>query len=415
MPKTAPALKVSLEDARRSWYRKQGLAAQTDGGPAEVVASTGWPRTLGGVDVYLAVRARIPGMKRADLDAAVAAGKLRVLPAVRGCMYLVPTAQTGVLLRFAEDQFRKRADRELERAGVSRKEVEQLSAAVLSVLGKQPMTPDQIRKALPEGTIRNLGDKGKKIGLSSPLPTVLRFLELEGKVERIPESGRLDAERYVWRIPKKSPFAQAKVPSAPTARNAFVLDALLRFASPISTADAAAWSGLSQRDVVAAFEELPVARVAVEGYADETWVFEDELPALGAKGRAPSAPALLPFEDNFVVLHGGPGRLTDARHHGIGIPVWGSTKGTTIGDARHVSSRPLLLGDRLAGFWEFDPKAARVVFATFEPPTATQKKAIQALAEDQSRFLREDMGHAKSYSLDTEVEMKQRVAWLNTL
>lgn len=415
MPKTAPALKVSLEDARRSWYRKQGLAAPVDGGPAEVVSSTGWPRTLGGVDVYLAVRARIPGMKRAELDGAVASGKLRVLPAVRGCMYLVPSSHAAVVLRFAEEQYRRRSDRELDKVGVSQKEIDQLSSAVLSALKRHPMTPDQIRKALPEGTIRNLGEKGKKVGISSPLPSALRHLEFAGKVERVPENGRLDSERYAWGIPKKSPFAAAKVPPTANARNAVLLDALLRFASPVSTADAASWTGLSRRDVVAAFEELPVARVAVDAYADETWVFEDELPALGAKGRAPNAPALLPFEDNFVVLHGGPSRVTDVRHHGIGIPVWGSTKGTTIGDARHVSSRPLLFGDRLVGFWEFDPESSRVVFGTFETPTASQKKAIQALAEDQARFLREDMGHAKSFSLDTEADMRKRAAWLRNL
>src|SRR4051812_37109941 len=86
----APALRVPLGTARATWHRKQGLAEPLSGSIEEIVGATSWPRTLGGVDVYLAVRARIPGLKRKDLDAAVDASRLQVTPAVRSCIYLVP-------------------------------------------------------------------------------------------------------------------------------------------------------------------------------------------------------------------------------------------------------------------------------------------------------------------------------------
>jgi hypothetical protein len=58
MPRPEPALRVDLSRARAFWHRRQGLAEPVGGTLEEVVTSTGWPRTLGGVDVYLAVRAR---------------------------------------------------------------------------------------------------------------------------------------------------------------------------------------------------------------------------------------------------------------------------------------------------------------------------------------------------------------------
>ena len=79
---------LTLAQARALWWHKQALAG-TDRRPlAALIGDSGWLRTLGGADAYLAARARRHGMRRADLDAAIAAGELCVRPAVRGCIYL---------------------------------------------------------------------------------------------------------------------------------------------------------------------------------------------------------------------------------------------------------------------------------------------------------------------------------------
>lgn len=70
MPAGAPALGLRLAQARAHWVRCQGLDAPVGGPIEEVVARTGWVRTLGGVDVYLATFARVPGMTQADLERA---------------------------------------------------------------------------------------------------------------------------------------------------------------------------------------------------------------------------------------------------------------------------------------------------------------------------------------------------------
>src|SRR5262245_23148738 len=111
--RTGP-LKITLDRARAHWHARQGLATPVKGKVEEVGAATGWPRTLGGSDVYLAVRARVPGLKRRVLDDAVQASRLQVIPAVRGCIYLVPRAEVPLLLRVAEEQYRPRSERELQ-------------------------------------------------------------------------------------------------------------------------------------------------------------------------------------------------------------------------------------------------------------------------------------------------------------
>ena len=403
-----PALTLTLERARAHWHHKQGLAEPLKASLEEVVAATGWVRTLGGVDVYMAMRARVPGMKRQQLDEAVEQSRLQVIPAVRGCIYLVPRAEVPLVLRIAEEQHRKRAEREHEKAGIAATELADVGEAVLKALRKGPLSTDAMRKGLPEGTVRSLGEKGKKVGLSSTLPPALRHLEFQGKVERSLEGGRLDSERYLWRLPAKNPFTGAKVPGELVERHARLAATFFRH-GPATVEDFTTWTALSQRDARAAMALLPLVPVAVEGFADEAWVFEEELPLLREKVPAASASvSMLAFEDCYLAFHGGPAAFTDPKHHARKVAVWGNTKGSTLGDARHLFMRALLDGDRLVGFWEYDVDAGNVVFGTFDPLAPKRRKAVEALAQDVATFLREDIGHAHSFSLDNDDTVRER-------
>ncbi len=415
MARTTPALTLTLDRARAHWHRKQGLAEPPRGSLEEVVAATGWPRTLGGVDVYLAVRARVPGLKRQQLDEAVAQSRLQVIPAVRGCIYLVPRADVPLVLRLAEEQHRKRADREHEKAGIAPTELADVGEAVLKALRKGPLSTDALRKALPEGTVRSLGDKGKKVGLSSTLPPALRHLEFEGKVERTLEGGRLDTERYLWKLPAKNPFTGAKVPTEAVERHARLAATFFRQAGPATVENFTTWTALSQRDARAAMERLPLVPVAVEGFSDEAWVMEDELARLREPAPATSAFAMLPAEDGYLSFHGGPALLTDPKHHAREIPVWGNTKGGTLGDARHMFMRGLFDGDRLVGLWEYDPDEGAVVFGTFDKLAPRRLKEVRALAEDVGTFLREELGHAHSFAIDNDDAVRARAARVKAL
>src|SRR5262245_41798076 len=94
------ALTVSLPRARALFLAAQGLLhterdnlatpGLTPGDASAAIARTvesyGFLRTLGGIEVYLALRARLPGMRRSQLDEAKEMAAVQVVPAVRGCM-----------------------------------------------------------------------------------------------------------------------------------------------------------------------------------------------------------------------------------------------------------------------------------------------------------------------------------------
>ena len=386
---------LTLDQARARWWHKQGLAGTTKGSVASVIGSTGWLRTLGGTDAYLAARARKPGMKRADLDAALASGALRVVPAARGCIYVVPDRVVADLMALNVGPWRTTTEKDLAKAKSSLAVVEKVAKAVLAAL-TAPMTTDALRKALPAGSIPSFGEAGKKAGLSSPLPLALRLLEFAGAIERTLDGGRLDSERYLWRK------AAWKVPAVSANPLATVIDAFLEFSGPATLAQIAEWSGRAQRDLKPVLEALGAVAIEVEGMG----------PAWGKPGDlaarpAPSGIALLGFEDNYVNNHG-LGLVADPKLHAIEVDIWGSGKPEAVGKARHVLSRTIVRDGLVIGFWEVDPGAKSGVWTTFDkPPKALAKQLDEAVA-DASAFLLEDVGNAITFSLDTMELVQER-------
>jgi len=390
---------LTLAQARALWWHKQALAGTTKGTLAPLLGDSGWLRTLGGTDVYIAARARRPGMKRAELDAAVTAGELRVHPAVRGCIYLVPSSAVPDLLALNAETWRTQTEKDLGKIGKTIAVVEALAPAVLAAL-TEPMTPDTIRKVFP-GEIPSFGEPGKKIGLSSPLPLALRLLEFAGKIERSLDGGKLDSERYLWRKTAGKLGAAAKDHDQ---RVANVIDAFLGFAGPATLAQLSAWAGRAQRDLKIALGKLDVASVLVEGLGEAYLRRAD----LAAKPPAPRGTALVAFEDNYLVNHG-LAAVTDPRHHAVKAAIWGGDKApVALGEANHVLSRSIVIDGLVAGFWEVDPRTSGAVWHTFEPAPRPLARALDELTRDTAKFLLDEIGHAKVFTLDTMDDVQTR-------
>lgn len=406
------ALTVTLDRARAFWCAKQGLTQPASGDVTGLVARTGWKRTLGGVDVYLALRSRRPGLSREEVDAAAAAGDLRIVPAVRGCIYLVPGEHVPLVMALAADLSRPRTRRELDKVGCGWDEIDAVALEVLKALGKGPVTTQALRKELPEEALRGFGEAGKKVGISSPLPMALRELEFRAEIERRPLGGRLDTERYEWGL---APKVKKKVPADKEGRLRAVARHFFEFFGPATRRELATWVGISQRDAKAAMEKLPLVDVAVEGRPDVAFLLEDDLP--GFTGDAPPERgfSFLSFEDNLLTVYGGPGVFAGEAHHGHPVKAWGSSKPATLGEARHVAERPLFWGHRLVGFWEYDPDAAEVVAGTLEKLPGAARKGLAEEREGLTAFIRDELGHARSFSLDTDEKVRARAFAVRSL
>lgn len=379
------------------------------------VERTGFVRTLGGADVYLAVRARVPLQRRQDLDQVVEAGELQIKPAARGCIYLVPRRHVSLCLRFADLRTRVRAEREHERAGIRTGELDAVAAAVVDTLAAQgPMTTDAIRRALPKELVRSLGADGKKVGISSPLPPTLRLLEFSGRVERNVEGGRLDTERYHWRLPERNPFDEYPVPDEPQALNARLAEVFLRAAGLATLKAFAAWAGISQRDAREALKQVPAIPVQVDDRRDTFLLLEERHPWLDDSAET-AHPTLLPFEDNLIACQGGLQLLVDPEYHQIEVTAWGSKKKRKLGEAKHADLRSIVAEGTIVGFWEYHPDRRAIVQHCFAPISPQSRRRLDEAVSDTARFLAEEIGHGRSFSLDTDESLRRRAAMIEDL
>ncbi|MBK6919142.1 MAG: winged helix DNA-binding domain-containing protein [Deltaproteobacteria bacterium] len=402
-------MRLDATAVRRMALGAQGLVTPPPGSLAQVVAATGYLRTLGGIEAYLALKARRPIITRATIDLAIGAGELRVMPSVRGCMYLVPESHVDRCLALAESLAHDRDARDAERAGIREAELDQLAAHVLAALREGPATTDALRKRMPEGTVRKLGPEAKKLGVSSPLPLALRRLEFAGAIARAPERDRVDTERYQWRKRKggMTPPANAQLYQG-------LARAYFAWAAVATVRAFAAWSGLGVRTAEAACAAIPLTEV----------VLDDGRPALAdpealrAAERAVDVVALLPFEDNLVALTGAPGQWIAPEHHDIAVPAIGTFAAGTSdaqGDAKRMHMRAIVAGDRIVGLWEYDPDRGTIVTRSFGRIDGDHADRIDAAAAALSAFIRDEVGHGRSFALDTDAALRERVAFLRAI
>jgi hypothetical protein len=356
---------MSPEEKLRAWWsHRQGLDGSLAGQTAaEVLARAGWARSVGGAAPYLTLFARA-GLRRAAVDAALANVEIHELPCARGCTYVVPAVDYPVALAagvpFADDEIKV-----ARKLGVTDAEIGKLRSAVFKALAEGPLDPDALKKKLG-GAVRNLGPEGVKKGLTTTLPVALGLLQSSGEIRRVPVNGRLDQQRYKYAVWKCAPKGS-------------ITDLARRYFSwigPAAVADFQTFSGLGVKAANAAIEPLKLIAVS----EDLLLLPEDQEAYM--KFDAPKQPRykLVSSLDGLAHLR------------------------------REVSFSGHAIFDRgvLAGVWEFDTGTATIAWKSFSPPDLALRKAVL----ETEAFIREDLGDARSFSLDTPKSRAPRIAEL---
>lgn len=384
---------VSPSDLRRAWAHSHGLGAHAGSGPRAVLRRTGWVRTVGGIDAYLSMAARAPDLTADDVHAAVADGSIEVVPAARGCIYVVPTDDAPLARALAADLSARRNARDRDKAGFPDDELAKVQAAILDCLTDGPATTAELRSRLPDGTVRSLGAAGKKVGLSSTLPPAVRDLELSGRLIRRPTDDRLDHEKYHWHRADGS----AIDPRPAAERTADLLRRLLGWLGPATVDSLAAFTGLSKTHI----------RKGLAG-DDLTWVDTADGPAAcTAPPASPTDPTphALPGLDTLFASHGGMATFVLPADADRPVSRWGRQKGETWGTVAHALSRPILVDGVVCGAWEADPDQRTIEVVPFSSglPDLTDVVArLQSLVWDQ-------LGHPHAYSIDTADRVRSRL------
>lgn len=393
---------MSTPKLRGWWFHQQGLDGSLRGArPAEVLERAGWARSVGGANPYLTLFARARTAREAA-DAAAAKLDIHELPAARGCTYVLPARDYAVGLKVGEEAAAAPM-KVATKLGVTEKEIEKLERAVLDVLAKgDALDPDAIREATGKAS-RNLGEEGKKKGVTTTLPLALGRLQARGEIRRVPVNGRLDQQRYKYARWSPSPLAKygKSLGEAYTelARRYF------RWVGPATLAEFQWFSALgvkAAKEVVA-----PLGLVAVDDrllLPDDVAAFNDfEPPDEPCYALVSSLDAIAAARRNIVTL-------LDPRDNSRSVIVETSEK--AVGGLSDLPSHAILDRGRIVGLWEFDADASRIAWGTFG---VKKTKQLTAAVEEMEVFVREELGDARSFSLDTPKSRAKRVAAVGAL
>lgn len=386
-------------DVLRAWNaHRQGLDGRLDGRPAsDILAETGWVRSIGGATPYVALHAR-GGLSRSEVDAALAAASIHELPSARGCTYVVPEKDFAVALAAGRAFNGVTERRTAEKLGVTPAEIERLNEAVLTALAAGPLDPRALHHAT-DGTARKLGPEGKKRGLTTTLPVSLGELQSAGRIRRVPVDGRLDRQRYAYALWDPGPF-EAGVPSDEEAYHELARR-FFQWASPATLADFQWFSGLSQRAARSAVTDLDLVELSPD---DPRMLLADHREALLAFTP--------PVEPHYVLV-GSLDNVGHLRRDGRALLEAsdlarldsGMLPGETPGNLADLPHHAILDRGRLVGFWDFDPEAGVIVWAPFGPPDDAMRAAVART----EMFVRDELGDARAFSLDSPASRRGRL------
>lgn len=395
---------------RAHWAQRQGLDGSLAGASAhDVLVATGWMRSVGGAGPYLGLHARA-GLSREAIDAAVLSGEICELPSARGCTYVVPRADYPVALAAGQG---KADEAQIQTAkkfcGVTDAEIDALCTAILDQLGGSSLDPKDLKERLG-GVVRHLGDVGKKKGLTTTLPLGLGRLQSHGEIRRIPTNGRLDHQRYLYARWTPNPLAGRTF--TPDALGVELARRFFRWIGPATTDQLAWWAGMTKKAAKAA-----VAEVGVVSFEDGSpqWLFPDDRDRLRSLA-VPDAPSVrfVGSLDNLAHLRREVGPLVDPADEGEGVagggfgPGAGRTPVERVSTVLDLPHHAIVDRGRLIGLWDYDPGARRVVHRLFGNPD------VDAALADVSRFVTDDLGDARSFSLDSPESRGERLAALRT-
>lgn len=383
---------------RAWWWHRQGLDGTLRGtAPAGVLERAGWARSVGGAGPYLTMFAR-GGTNRQRADDAVADLEIHELPAARGCTYVVPAADFALALTLAREL--GGADMKVAaKLGVTEQEIDRLCDAVLRALDDGPLDPEGIRERTGTAS-RSLGDAGKKKGMTTTLPLALGRLQVAGEIRRVPINGRLDQQRYRYVRWTPSPLAARRLDP----RDAYTELArrFFRWVGPATLGEFQWFSALGLKAGRAAVE--PLGLVPAEEGGDRLLLPDDA--AAFRSFEPPAAPqyALVSSLDSIAAARRELQTLVEPADAGRRVMVDASTE--PLSALADLPSHAILDRGRVIGLWEYDPESQRLVWAAFG---GRADRALEAAVEHTEAFVRDQLGDARSFSLDSARSRAPRI------
>jgi len=354
---------------------------------------------VGGAGPYLGLYARC-GAGREAIDQALAGLSIHELPSARGCTYVIPKLDFALALKVGQ-AFSGGDMKTARKLGVTDQEVDKLGRKVLDALGLGPLDTDELRAAAA-GAVRSLGEEGKKKGVTTTLPLALGRLQAAGEIRRIPVNGRLDQQRYRYALWRPNPLSAFRL----SAEEAYTELARRYFAwiAPATLAEFQWFAGLGVKAAKAAIEPLHLE--LMEPASDR--LIAPELREELESFRPPAKPqySLVSSLDAIVLLRRDLKGLLAGEDLNRMVP--GEKGRVEAGGLTDLPSHAILDRGRIVGLWEYDPATASIAWMPFVRPDGALREAVKTM----EGFVRDDLGDARSFSLDSPKSRAPRIAAL---
>ncbi len=346
------------------WSHRQGLDGSLAGlNPPKVLEKVGWARSVGGAAPYLTLFSRA-GLRRAEVDAALAAAEIQELPSARGCTYVLPAMDYSLGLAVGR-QFAEAEAKVARKLGVTDDEIARLSEAIRVALRGGPMAPDAIRAAVGDAA-RSLGPEGVKKGVTTTIPVALGLMQSAGDIRRVPVNGRLDQQRYKYALWEPNPLSGYERRDA----ESFVELARLFFGW-MGCATAAGFQAFSGLGVKAS--QAAMAPLGLESVTGDYLALPDDRAAFEAF-EVPKVP-------QYALVSNLDAILAELPVHSI------VDRGQAVGK------------------WLFDPASGEIVWTASVKVTGALREAV-AVTE---AYIREDLEDFRSFSLDSPKSRAPRI------
>ena len=272
---------------------------------------------------------------------------------------------------------------------------------ITGILSKVPLDPNQIREATGNAS-RNLGEEGKKKGMITTLPLALGRLQVIGEIRRIPVGGGLASQRYQYALWRPNPLEKFKLSLEEAytelARHYF------QWIGPATLAEFQWFAGLGVKASKAVTD--PLKLVPVEDGSDRLMFADDKDQFM--KFKVPTKPryALVSGLDAISLLRRDIKSLIDKRDLERQVFVERDTK--PLGGLADFPSHAILDRGRLVGLWEYDADTESIAWSSF----VVKDKALNAAIAATEKYIREGLGDARSFSLDSPKSRAPRIAAL---
>jgi hypothetical protein len=389
-----PAESLTPERLRAwSWHR-QGLDGSLAGCTAEqVLARAGWARSVGGANPYLTLFARA-GIRRAQVDLDVLEHRLLELPTARGCTYVLGSDDFAWALRLGRDPA-EAGFKVVGRLGVDRGEIALLEDQVLHTLTEAgvPLDPRQLKDELGD-SVRNLGEEGRKKGAATTLPTALGLLQADGRIRRVPATGRLDQQRYAyepWGLPP-STLSDDEV-------RVELIRRYLGWTGGATFKQSQWFTGFTVAQSKAALAAVGAVEVPTAAAGDPLWMLPDDVDLLAAfEEPAEEQIQLLAGTDSLVLLRRNAAELLAAEDQDK--QALGS-----LALQADLPDHPILDRGRIIGLWQYDPGREKIAAWLFGTPTPAVTRRIAEV----EAWIRSDLGDFRAFSLDSPASRQKRI------